>query len=244
MYQFAFTIDFDWASDDVLQYALKAIFDSNIPITLFSTHNSEWISQIVQKKENVEIEIHPNFCKNSSHGDSLQKVFDYCETIYSEKIGFRCHRYYNSNDIQEHYKQIGYKYSSNICTDLQCVKPFYNRVGLMEIPIFMEDGGFMYQKHTLCLSEITKNIPDDTSHTLVFLFHPMHIAFNSNNFHDMKVLKQNLKTNEYQNINTSFIEKRKNQSYGIQNLFEDLFNWSEQFAIKKVLMKNIYEEYK
>jgi len=69
-------------------------------------------------------------------------------------------------------------------------------VGLLSIPIFMEDGGFLFQKHKLCLDTILKKLP--SKGTIVFLFHPMHLALNSNNFDTMKTLKNSLTIDEYQ----------------------------------------------
>jgi hypothetical protein len=189
--KFAFTIDLDWASDTVLEYALSPIFKRDIPLTIFSTHNSEWLIFRFVNNSNIELEIHPNFCLNSSHGNSYEDVFNYCNQLTTEKKGFRCHKYFDVNEINEYYKSEGYKYSSNICTDLQYVQPFFNRVGLLSIPLFMEDGGFLLQKHSLSLDTILKKLP--TRGTVVFIFNPMHLAFNSNKIYTNKNKKKSKK---------------------------------------------------
>jgi hypothetical protein len=238
--KFAFTIDLDWASDTVLEYALSPIFKRDIPLTIFSTHNSEWLIFRFVNNSNIELEIHPNFCLNSSHGNSYEDVFNYCNQLTTEKKGFRCHKYFDVNEINEYYKSEGYKYSSNICTDLQYVQPFFNRVGLLSIPLFMEDGGFLLQKHSLSLDTILKKLP--TRGAVVFLFHPMHLAFNSNNFDTMKMLKNSITIQEYQNISLETIEEKRNNSFGVNNLLIELIEWSEKNKIERVLLKSLINE--
>jgi hypothetical protein len=238
--KFAFTIDLDWASDSVLEYSLSPILKRDIPLTIFSTHNSEWLISRSTNNPNIELEIHPNFCLNSSHGSSYEEVFNYCKQLKTEKKGFRCHKYFDENEINEYYKSAGLKYSSNICTDLQYVKPFFNRVGLLSIPIFMEDGGFLLQKHSLTLDTILKNLP--TSGTIVFLFHPMHLAFNSNNFDTMKMLKQSITIQEYQNITVETITEKRNNSFGVKHLLWELIEWCDNNMVELVLLKSLVDE--
>ncbi len=238
--KFAFTVDLDWASDAVLEYALSPILKRNIPLTIFSTHNSEWLISHSANNHNIELEIHPNFCSNSSHGNSYEEVFNYCNQLKTERNGFRSHKYFDTNEINEYFKSEGYKYSSNICTDLQYVKPFINRVGLLSIPLFMEDGGLLLQKHSLTLDTILKKLP--TKGTIVFLFHPMHLAFNSNNFDTMKTLKSSITIQEYQNISVEIITQKRNNSFGINNLLWELIEWSEKNKIESVLLKSLIDE--
>ncbi|ATA90463.1 polysaccharide deacetylase WbmS family protein [Capnocytophaga stomatis] len=238
--KFAFTIDLDWASEAVIEYALLPVLEDNIPLTIFSTHNSEWLISRSINNHNIELEIHPNFCLNSSHGSTYDEVFNYCNQLQTEKKGFRCHRYFEVNEINEYYKSEGYKYSSNICTDLHYIQPFYNRVGLLSIPLFMEDGGFLLQKHSLSLETILKRLPEKG--TIVFLFHPMHLAFNSNNFHTMKNLKKSISIEEYQNISIETIKKNKNNFYGINHLLWELIKWSKENMIECVLLKSLINE--
>lgn len=246
MVQFAFTMDYDWASEAVLEYSLQHIIESNIPITLFATHDSSWINQMSIGNNNIEIEIHPNFCPNSSHGGTFNEVFSFCNNIRSDKKGFRCHKFYSINEVQEHYKEQGYLYSSNICADLEYIRPFRNRCGLIEIPIYMEDGGFLFQGHSIDIKTVISNIPyeevDSGIVTIVFLFHPMHLAFNSNSFAAMKELKQSLTIQEYQNLSFEEIYCKRGKHIGINDLFEDVYNWSEAKGIKKVLLNSILNE--
>lgn len=245
--QFAYTMDFDWASEAVIEYSLQQFIESDVPITLFATHNSEYVNRLSVQNKNLEIEIHPNFCRNSTHGKSEEEIFACCNNIISERKGFRCHRFYSSNDVQEYYKRLGYLYSSNICADLEYVKPFRNRVGLLEIPIFMEDGGFLFQGHRIkiddVVSRISRIVQPDGKATIVFLFHPMHMAFNTVDFAEMKNFKQSMSIQTYRTIAFEDIVHKRQNKYGISNLVEDIHNWSEANSIKKVLLKDVYNEW-
>lgn len=238
--KFALSIDIDWASDSVLEFALSPIIERGIPLTIFTTHNSEWLISHSEINSKIELGIHPNFCLNSSHGNSYEEVFNYCNQLVNERIGFRCHKFFDVNDINEYYKSAGYKYSSNICADLQYVPPFINRVGLLAIPLFMEDGGFLLQKHNLNLDTILKKLP--TKGTVVFLFHPMHLAFNSDNFDSMRKLKNNLSIQEYQSISKEAIYKKRSKFYGMNDLLLELIEWSELNIIELVLLKSLVNE--
>lgn len=238
--KFAFTIDVDWASDAVLNYALDPIIKRNIPLTIFSTHNSKWLIDKSINNYNIELEIHPNFCLNSSHGTTYEDVFDYCTQLKTEKLGFRSHKYFDVNEVNEHYKSVGYKYSSNICTNLEYVQPFINRVGLLSIPLFMEDGGFLLQKNNLHLNTILNKLPNKG--TVVFLFHPMHLAFNSSDFDTMKTLKSNITVEEYQNVSLDTIENYNSKSFGVNNLLWELIEWSEKNGVENVLLKSLINE--
>lgn len=233
---FAFSFDIDWASDEVLDYALTPLVKGRIPMTLFCTHLSQWIEKEVDKSI-VEKEIHPNFCANSTQGNTYQEVFDYCEKIPSDRIGFRNHRYFESNDINDIFLQKGYKYSSNICTDMHYVMPFYNRYGFLTIPIFMEDGGFLFQKHVLNLNTIIDRLPKQG--TIVFNFHPMHIAFNSNSLAKMKNFRADLSIQDYQNLSMEVIHKKQEKKFGIKDLLSELIEWGDKHNISNILLKSM-----
>ena len=238
--RFAFSVDYDWASEAVLEYALDIFFKENIPLTIFATHNSDFVLKHCKSNQNIELQVHPNFCPNSSHGNSYKEVFQTCEQIQSEKTGFRCHRYFESNDINDYFLANGYKYSSNICTNLNYVAPFNNRHGLLSIPLFMEDGGFLFQKRELNLNSILCKLPK--SGTVVFNFHPMHIAFNSYDLSKTVNFRNSLKSEEYQNISHETIRTYLYSKFGIRNLLFELLAWGNLQNIQNVLLKSLINE--
>lgn len=236
--RFAFSIDLDWASEHVIKKALDIFENNNVPITIFITHHSEIVESYRGTKE---IEVHPNFCEKSSHGKNYQEIYAYCDKIVGEKTGFRCHKYYENNDINEYFYMQGYKYSSNICTDMEYVAPFYNRSGLLAIPIFMEDGGFLKREYPISMQSVINKLPLEG--TVIFNFHPMHIVFNSYNFIDMRKFKDSMSREEYTNIQDKIINTNRNTKYGISNLLEELINYTKQNDIECVLLKTVWSEH-
>ena len=96
------------------------------------------------------------------------------------------------------------KISSNVCTDMDYVPPFRDRFGLTEVPIFLEDGGVLWNKHPLAVTDsLKKALQSDTPYVL--LIHPMHFVINTPYFDYMLEIKQKLSRQEWR-------ETYKNQS--------------------------------
>lgn len=232
--KFIFTVDIDWASDDVINESLNIFTTNEIPITIFSTHNTNVLSMY------NDIQIHPNFCNDSSHGNSIKEVISFCKTLKSNFKGFRSHRYSTSNDIVEEVIKLGCEYSSNICTNLIYIPPFITRNNMIEFPVFFEDGGFLLQNKNIDFSKIKNKLP--SSGYLVFNFHPMHIVFNSNAFNFMRNLKDSISRSDYQNINSMIIKDKKCCGYGIYSLLSDLINYAKSNDIECITMSEAYDE--
>ncbi len=232
--KFIFTVDIDWASDDVINEGLNIFNINEIPITIFSTHNTSALSCY------KDIQIHPNFCNESSHGNSIDEVISFCKNLKSNFKGFRSHRYSTSNDIVEELIKLGCKYSSNVCTNLSYIPPFKTRDNMIEFPVFCEDGGFLLQNKIIDFSKIKDKLP--LSGYVVFNFHPMHLAFNSNDFNFMRNLKDSISRSDYQNIKFSTINDKKSRGYGIYSLLSDLINYAKNNEIECLTMSEAYDE--
>ena len=117
------------------------------------------------------------------------------------------------------------------------VMPFYNRYGFLVIPIFMEDGGFLFQKHVLNLNTIIDRLPQQG--TIVFNFHPMHIALNSNSLAKMKNFRADLSIQDYQNLSMEVIHKKQEKKFGIKDLLSELIEWGDKHNISNILLKSM-----
>lgn len=239
---FAITSDTDFVGDDILKTAYSAL--ANIPCTFFITNNSDYVSTGATKNSLWEIEPHPNFNRGSSHGESISNVFDAIDKLPVEKIGYRCHRYFSSNDITERFAALGYKYSSNICANLSCVSPFKTRCGTVEFPVFFEDGGFLKYHGTPDFAAISRRIHDPDG-IYVFNFHPLHIALNSCDFRTSRELKDSVTLEKYGALTTDDIsEKRNRNNYGISDFLNDLIGFAISKNIRMATLRQLYEEYK
>ncbi len=237
---FIFTPDVDFVSDDIIEVAYRH-FES-LPLTVFMTGESAILAKCLSRNSLWEAEPHPNFCSGSKHGDSLQEVFETINRFPCKRLGFRCHKYYSSNDIEEEFARLGYGYASNICTDMQEVKPFWDRCGLLQLPIFFEDGGYLKYHGVPKLDDIVGKMRNDGVY--VFNFHPIHIALNSCDFAVSRRLKDSISSREYGKLMWAKVSKYRNKEYGIADFLDELIAYAHKNNIKLMNLKQYYEECK
>ena len=231
------TSDVDFVSDDVLMEAYKGL--EKIPMTIFQTHHSKYLEKSF-KENNWEAEIHPNFCEGSTQGKTVAEVISFMSSIPSRNIGYRCHRYYTVNEIEEYYVEAGFKYISNVCTDLELIHPFVMRSGLVQYPIFMEDGGYLKYHGVPKATDIIKKMQEEGIY--VFNFHPIHLALNSKDFYYVRKIKDSLSIAEYNNIDLKNITRLRNNGYGIRTFLNELLEYAQKNNIEiKTLEECFYE---
>lgn len=232
------TSDVDFVSDAVIKAVYKDLV--GIPMTIFQTHPSKALDQMFAENKCWEAEIHPNFCTGSTQGNTVEEIISNLESLNSAKLGYRCHKYYTVNDVEEYYQLKGYKYISNVCTDVELVEPFTMRNGMIQFPIFMEDGGYLKYHGVPTIDIITQKMKRNGIY--VFNFHPIHLALNSNDFSYIRKIKNTLSTEEYQNMNIDLINKCKNNGYGIHSFLLDLLNYAKDENIELCTLEECYRE--
>jgi hypothetical protein len=105
--------------------------------------------------------------------------------------------------------------------------PFFHRSGLVSIPIFFEDGGYLLMDKELNFSNL---IPRLSSPGLkVINFHPAHMAFNTPNFGYTRSVKDRLSREAWNNMSPSDIKAVEYQGLGIRNIVESII----EFVLKK-----------
>jgi hypothetical protein len=217
--KFAITVDLDWASETAIEIALKYFENLGIPITVFSTHNSELIRSKLSK---LEVGLHPYFDTNSSHGNKIEKTIATVLDLPHNIKAYRCHRFAVSNEIQLAMQYAGMLCSSNVCTNLEVIKPFFNRINCLEIPIFMEDGGFLFNRYPLSINSLPKNLlSSDGLKTVVI--HPMHLAVNTPNWEYMVNIKGRINRNDWNKLSSKEISQLQYRGRGIKDFFDDFF---------------------
>lgn len=237
---FCFTSDIDWASEAVMSDYFGIINTLEIKPTLFVTHKSSLIESNYQSG-NVERGIHPNFLPNSSHGKSFREVIDTCINFAPEAYGFRSHRAFEVTDITHLLKNdFGYKYVSHQISVFQpSVIPILHESGLINFPVFFEDGTHLYNKLELNIQEYLQYFIKPG--IKVISFHPMNFIFNSPSLTYMRNIKDTLSREEYQNISASTIERLSNNNFGIRNTVIDIINFVKQSKYPIMSMNEIYQ---
>ncbi|MFZ4592463.1 MAG: hypothetical protein ACOYN6_15785 [Ignavibacteria bacterium] len=230
---FAFTLDIDWATEEVIYEITKIFSEHKIKCTLFCTHKSDVLSNIDAKL--FEIALHPNY--NSIFGnkpESIHNTFDKLHSIFPQARGVRAHSGTQSSVLSEFYVSRGIKYESNIispyCSHL---KPFKLWNGLYRIPFNWEDDVHYLYGHSF------KNCKMNLSNRyLIFNFHPIHIYLNTENEERYKSAKEfyhyTSKLKPF--INTSEIK-------GTKDLLLDLMMYVKRNNIKAYKLSEIIKHY-
>jgi hypothetical protein len=236
---FCFTSDVDWASEDVMKEYFKAVIPMDIKPTLFVTHDSKVI-QDNYKAGNIERGIHPNFLPGSSHGDSYLEVIKNCAEYAPETYGFRSHRAFEVTDTSHLMKNnFGFKYVSHQITIFQThIKPILVESGLINFPVFFEDGTHLYNKLSLFIEKYLFLFK--TPGIKIISFHPMNFVLNSPTLDYMRDIKDILTRSEYNNINTKLIGLLINQNTGIRNTTLDIINFVKENNYPIYSMNELY----
>jgi len=239
---FCFTSDIDWASESIIKYSHDVLSGNNLKLTYFITHCSPFLNDLSEQKK-VRLLIHPNFLPKSSHGNSFKEVIDYCLNLVPNADGFRSHRYFEVNDIMDDFKKRGFQFVSNHCTRCEThIKPLIHRSGLLSIPIFLEDGGYLLMDPTLNFNNL---IPKLNSPGLkVINFHPAHMAFNTPNFDYTRSIKDSMSRESWNNLSLSELQNLENKDKpGIRKIIQQIIDFTFKNNHKVLSMDEIYQEH-
>ena len=238
---FCFSSDVDWASEVLLEYSHKIIYGKDIKLTYFNTHPSNFISKLSSLDKSKQL-IHPNFLPNSSHGNSYSEVIEYFQNFLPNANGFRTHRYFEVNDIMDEFAKRDFKFFSNHCTRCeQNITPLYHRSGMVSIPIFIEDGGFLIMDPSLNKENLKKQL--ETPGLKIINFHPAHMAFNTPDFAYTRKIKDSMNRNDWNNIDNATLVNLEYKGFGIRNIIQYIIEFAFKGNFKIKYMNEIYEEF-
>lgn len=218
----AVTIDLDWACEAAVEELLGALLPAGIPATVFVTHRS---AAVLERLSDLEVGLHPYFGPDSSHGGTVDEVVRHVLELPHNLPAFRCHRFAVSNEVREAMAAAGMRISSNVCADLEAVPPFRDRFGLLEIPVFLEDGSYLYRRHPLALEphvEAALMRPGPK----VLLIHPMHFAVNTPRIEYMAEIKRSVSRAGWNGMSGAALGALRWRGRGIRDLLGDLFDFA------------------
>lgn len=214
------TVDLDWAPEPAIERTLDFLQSRGVIPTIFATHRSPRVESSLGE---IEVGLHPFFDPNSSHGASIEEVVDTVMAIPHNIPAFRCHRYASCNGSKEKMKEAGMWVSSNICTDRELLPPFYDRIGLIEVPIFLEDGGYLFNRYAL-----DAKIPMEEEGLFVVTIHPMHFAINTPYFAYMREIKDRLSRKQWHQLTAQDLKEMEYKGRGIRDFLIDLIDRAGQ----------------
>lgn len=227
------TIDLDWACEIAIEETLSFFQDKKISPTVFITHRSRTIEACMN---NMDVGLHPFFGENSSHGKSINEVAKNVMDLPHNLKAFRCHRFGVCNLSKQAMKEAGMLISSNVCTNLETISPFEDRFGFLEIPIFLEDGGYLWQKHPLRLTPALKNAITNPG-PKVLIIHPMHFVINTPNFEYMRYLKDSTNRKVWGQMTKRMLDKLRWKKHGIRDFIKELID----FVPETISIRGLYQ---
>lgn len=213
------TIDLDWAPEPAIEETLDFFQEKGITPTIFATHRSPRVESSLSE---IEVGLHPFFHPDSSHGKTIEEVVETVLNIPHNVPAFRCHRYATCNESNKLMVEAGMKIASNICTNLEIVSPFIDRLGLIQVPIYFEDGGYLWNGHPL-----VKTFQPPEEVITVMNIHPMHFVLNTPSFDYMVQIKRQLTREHWIQMSRQRITQLKHQGGGIRQViveFIEAFN--------------------
>lgn len=218
------TVDLDWACEPSIEDTLDFLKNHNISTTVFITHRSPRVEASLNE---LEVGLHPYFNPDSSHGPTIEEVVKHVIDLPHNLRAFRCHRFASCNSSRKAMVEAGMLISSNVCTDLEIVPPFKDRFGLLEVPIFLEDGGYLWRKHSLNINQDLKDIFSKPG-TKVITIHPMHFSLNTPEFSYMYNIKQSMSREKWQNMSKHTLNDLCWKGRGIRDFIVELLQIATQ----------------
>lgn len=237
---FCFTSDIDWASESVIDNYLHKLPLDLLKLTTFVTHPSELIEQAFQAGR-IARGIHPNFLPGSSQGDSFREIIEKCVSYAPEAICTRSHRAFEVTDTAHLLKnEFHFKCCSNTITTLAPhISPYWLESKLLQIPVFFEEGSFLYNQLGLSIEPYLKHFLSPG--LKVISFHPINMAFNTPYIAWMRQIKDSLTREEFNHISSEMIEQKRNREKGAYDIVMEIINLAQQKHLPILSIDEIYQ---
>lgn len=238
---FCFTSDIDWASEAVIEHYFQKMPMEMLKLTVFVTHKSEVIEREYLAGRIVR-GIHPNFLPGSSHGNTFREVIETCLSFAPEATCTRSHRAFDVTDTAHLLRnEYHIKCCSNTITTLAPkITPYWLESKLLQIPVFFEEGSFLYNRLGLSIQPYMKFF---TAPGLkVISFHPVNMAFNTPEISWMRQIKDSLTREEFNHIDTDMIEQRKNREKGAFDLVTEIIELTQRLQAPILTLDEIYTQ--
>ena len=236
---FCFTSDIDWASEFAIKQILQYFKNADIPLTVFLTHESKTLDFAIQSGE-IQAGIHPNFLQGSSQGDSFDEVIDFCFDLLPDAVGFRSHRYFEVNDVYEKLYSRGIRFASNTCTVLENIPPFLHRNGMVQFPVFFEDGAYLWQKGEMSFKSVERIFSSEG--LKVINIHPMHLMLNTPYFAYARKIKDTVSKEEWNSFDEKAIRRMRSAETGMSNFIDEMIEFIKKNNIQVTCLNNIYKK--
>lgn len=238
---FAVTSDVDWASEDAIALQQAILDEHRIAATYFMTHHSPLLAAW-HEQGRVDLGIHPNFLPNSSHGDHFEQVLDTVSQFAPQARCSRSHMYFDASPITRSLVKRGFKYDSNLCTNLQPdIAPIRHESGLIRFPCFYEDGSHSWQRVGWRFADFERLFVQPG--IKILSVHPMTIAMNVTTQDYWAQLKQQFPPEQWTRMTAAELSAHACREVGPRQFLEDALAFIRRNGFRIVSMDELYQEF-
>ena len=234
----AVSMDIDWASDPCIRRIVDYFLGQGAPLTIFCTHPSEAVDAY-RGHPGVELGIHPNFFAQSSQGGTMDEVIDYCLKLAPGARCVRGHRWYSSNDMYDRLVERGIRFDSNESSMLDLAEPYIHRSGILRIPVFFEDGGFLWNGAAMDFKKEGLQYFDCPGLKVLDL-HPIHFALNCPDNAFYRNVADGLPRAEYAAMTEETIARIAYKGYGMRDYIMELMDFVKRKDVRLVSLGQVY----
>jgi len=229
-----FTVDIDWAPEEVIEDTLRLFEEYHVQCTIFATHKSSIIDGCNRRR--FEIGIHPNFNpllfegRHSTTDTILQDIL----TLYPEAKGVRSHSLTQNSYFVYKFAEMGLKYDANTFLPYwKDIKPYRMWNNFMRVPYNWEDDiHFLYKKdYRDCELDL------NTSLINIFGFHPIHVYLNTECENRYQEAKKDIKNPE------ALLKHRNLKTYGTRNFLISLLTEQQRQRNESVKLIDILNSF-
>lgn len=170
------TIDLDWADDEAIDLTADILMATGSRATWFATHRSSAVERLLERPDQFEVGIHPNYLPASTHGASVEEVLEHMLDLFPEAVSSRSHSVYQSGPQLAHMRAHSpiRVDSSQFLPEQHHVQPFEHLTPagpLMRLPFVWADDYEMLKPKPEWRPDRLLSNPGYQ----VLLFHPVHI---------------------------------------------------------------------
>lgn len=229
-----FTVDIDWAPEEVIADTVELFNRYEVPCTLFATHRSEALLECDRSR--FEIGLHPNF--NSllrGEGGDPDCILDELIAYYPKARAIRSHSLTQNGWLLTKFKEKGMLYELNHFLPYHSpIKPFMLWCGLLRIPFNWEDDYHFALNYSFDNSRIDLN----STGLNIFNFHPIHVYLNSERIDRFLAVKQNMA-----DIDLLLQHRNKGPVKGTRDILVDLLEESSRQTDCPSRMVDLYSNF-
>lgn len=210
------SFDLDWAIDEILDDTLALIQKAEVKATMFVTHQTPVIDKM-RESPLISMGLHPNFnplLRGQPSSSSPASIMSDLKEIVPEAKVLRSHSMSHSGIWLNAYKELGITHLSQYYMGgVKSVEPFRHVNGLVEVPVYFADDGYLFVKdHKEWSNPSVEEITSISEKSVkVFNFHPIHIAINSSSFDAYESTKSSHR--EWKTVT-----KIRSKSFGMRNM--------------------------